>query len=99
MCVCMNTGMRIDTYIVPLYILTTSKDYHPIVLHHNQTMVLLIVNQTIGKKLLNLELQHIVTGVIFCRNKPDGMLIDFLCACRGYHGYGYGYSTLLQHKI
>ena len=32
---------------------------------------------------------------MFCTNRYDGILIDFLCAGRGFHGYGYG--TLLLH--
>ena len=34
-------------------------------------MILLILNQTIDKVESNLELQHIVVGVMFCANKYD----------------------------
>ena len=64
-------------------------------LHYKETMVLLIVNRDIEPREGNLEIQHIIAAVMFCTNKYDGILIDFLCAGSGYHGYGYG--TLLLH--
>ena len=64
-------------------------------LQQKETMVLLIVNRDNDIEEKNLEVQHIIAGVMFSTNKYDGILIDFLCAGRGFHGYGYG--TLLLH--
>ena len=65
-------------------------------LRNKETMVLLILNRGVNKENgSNLEIENIVAGVMFCSNKFDGILIDFLCAAGGYHGYGYG--TLLLH--